>query len=165
MMPWYQRSPEEKALLNPSFCATLLWHAALGYTDASNGSLSFEESFLVLPFVLHRETREALPRNIRTSLAVWLDNNPLARGQVVTRARLLVRFTKEGLLFGGVHGFIRIEEGWVRANEMWKQAVNGSLRESSDEVRRCTKKAEFLGKWIAMAGSKQTVLALMGVRP
>jgi ABC-3C biological conflict system middle component len=165
MTPWSQRSLEERALLNPGFCASLLWHAALGYTDTGNGSLSFEEAFLILPFVLHRKTREALPRNTRTSLAVWLDNNPLARGQVVTRARLLVIFTKEGMLFGGMHGFIRIEEGWVHANEAWKQTVNRTLKETSEEVRECTKKAEFLGKWFAQAGNAQTILALMGVRP
>lgn len=165
MIPWPQRSPEERALLNPVFCANLLWHAALGYADVNAGGFSFEEAFLVLPFVLHRETREALPRDTRTSLAVWLENNPLARGRIATRAQLLVPFTKEGMLFGGAHGFIQIREGRVYANEAWKQAVNRSLRASSDEVRGCARRAEFLGKWFAQTGSAPTVLALMGVRP
>jgi hypothetical protein len=164
MTPWSLRSREERTLLNPSFCANLLWHAARGYAGFGSG-LSFEEAFLVLPFVLHRETREALPRDTRTSLAVWLNDNPLARGRIASRTQLLVAFTKEGMTFGGVHGFIRIGGGQLHAEEAWKRNVNHSLRASSDEVRECAKKAEFLGKWFAQAGSVSTVLAMMGMRP
>lgn len=165
MTPWSQRSSEERALLNPCFCANLLWHASYGYMSVSSDGLSFEESFLVLPFVLHRETRESSPRDIRTSLAVWIDDNPLLWGKIANRARVLVPFTKEGLFFGGVHGFIRINRGKIHSESTWKRTVNKSLRDSSDEVRCCAKRAEFVGKWFAQTGSAQTVLALMGVRP
>jgi len=165
MTPWTQRSREERALLNPGFCANLLWHAARGYAGASDSALSFEESFLVLPLVLHRETREALPRDTRTSLAAWIEDNPLARGRIASRAPLLVSFTKEGLTFGGVHGFILLDGGRLYAKTTWKIAVNRALRESSDEVRGCAKRADFVGKWFAQTGSAPTVLALIGVRP
>ena len=165
MTPWTERSHEERTLLNPGFCANLLWHAANGYAATNNGALSFEESFLVLPFVLHRETREGLPRTTRTSLAVWLDENPLARGRVASRARALVPFTKEALTFGGIHGFIRIDEGDLHADPAWTQVVKQTLAASSAEVRTCAKRAEFLGKWFAQTGSAATVLAVTGVRP
>lgn len=165
MTLWEQRSREERAILNPGFCANLLWHAARGYSDGRATALSFEESFLVLPFVLHRETREGLPRSTRTSLAVWLYENPLARSRVASRARLLVPFTKESLTFGGVHGLIRLDGGRVHAELDWRKTVNKVLKESSEEVRDCAKRADFVGKWFAQAGSAATVLALMGVRP
>lgn len=165
MTPWSQRSREERALLNPSFCASLLWHATRGYAGVGSGALSFEEAFLVLPFVLHRDTREALPRSTSTSLAVWLEENPLARGRIASRARILVAFTKEGMSFGGVHGLVRLEGGRLHAEEAWRRAVNRSLGASSDEVRECAKRAEFVGKWFALTGSAPTVLALIGVRP
>lgn len=165
MTSWSQRSHEERVLLNPGFCANLIWHAARGYAGDGDSALSFEESFLVLPFVLHRETREGLPRSSRTSLAVWLDENPLARSRVASRAQMLVPFTKEALTFGGVHGFIRLEGGRLRAEVAWKKAVNRALKESSDEVRSCTKRADFIGKWFAQAGSAATIFALIGVRP
>lgn len=165
MTVWADRSHEERALLNPSFCVNLLWHAARGHAAEGNIALSFEESFLVLPFVLHRETRETLPRSSRTSLAVWLEENPLARGRVASRARLLVPFTKEALMFGGVHGLIRLDGGRLRAEATWKRAVSQTLTESSDEVKGCAKRAVFIGKWFAHAGSAATVLALIGVRP
>lgn len=165
MTIWEQRSREERALLNPAFCANLLWHAAHGCADGSNRSLSFEESFLVLPIVLHRETRERLPRTTRTSLAVWLHESPLARSKVVSRARLLVPFTKEALTFGGMHGLIQIKGGKLHLGLTRRKAINKVLKEASEEVRDCAKRADFVGKWFAEAGSAATVLALMGVRP
>lgn len=48
---WEQRSREEQGLLNPGFCANLLWHAASGYSGRPGESLSFEESFLVVSFI------------------------------------------------------------------------------------------------------------------
>jgi hypothetical protein len=165
MISWEQRSHEERSLLNPAFCANLLWHAAKGYARAGVGGLPFEESFLVLPFVLHRETREALPRTLRTSLAVWLDQNPLARSKVASRARLLIPFTKESLTFAGTRGFIQLDMGAVYAELAWAEAVSHALSASSKEVRVCANRADFVGRWFARTGSATTVLALMGVRP
>jgi hypothetical protein len=165
MTAWVERSREERVLLNPGFCATLLWHAARGYASNGDGALSFEETFLVLPFVLHRDTREAIPHSGRTSLAVWLDDNPLVRGRVTSRARLLVPFTKEALTFGGVHGLIRLEGGRLLGEGTRRRAINRTLAESSDEVKGCARRATFIGKWFSKTGSAATVLALIGVRP
>lgn len=151
--------------MNPGFCVNLIWNAARGYTSETGGALSFEESFLILPFVLHRETRERLPRTSRTSLAVWLEENPLARNRIAGRARSLVPFTKEALTFGGLHGFIRFKEGKLHAEETWKNEVSQALKESSDEVRACIKRADFIGKWFAQTGDASTVFALIGIRP
>jgi len=68
MTAWLERSREERTLLNPAFCANLLWHATTGHSACNGTALAFEEAFLVLPLILERKTREALPRNIRTSL-------------------------------------------------------------------------------------------------
>lgn len=165
MIEWSERSPEERALLNPAFNANILWHAATGYAEVNSEGLSYEETFLVLPFILHRPTRETLPRAVATSLAVWLDQNPLARGRISSRARMMVDYTKEALIFAGMHKFIAIDSGKVLADSTWKRTVNRTLRDSSDEVRHCATRASFVGKWFANTGSPTTVLALMGVKP
>jgi hypothetical protein len=77
----------------------------------------------------------------------------------------LVPFTKEALTFGAVHGLIRLDGGKVRAEATWQLAVNRILKESSDEVTGCAKRAGFVGKWFAETGTAATVLALIGVRP
>ena len=165
MTPWSERSREERTLLNPGYCANLLWHSTRGHASLDGDALAFEEAFLVLPIVLDRCTRDALPRDTRTSLATWLGGDALARGRIATRAQILAEFTKEALLFGGVHGFLSIHEGRVAGAGAWSKAVRKSLRASSDEVRETARKAEFVGKWFASAGSAATVLALMGMRP
>lgn len=165
MTAWNDRSREERTLLNPGYCANLLWHAARGHASFDGSPLAVEEAFLVLPLVLDRRTREALPRDTRTSLAIWLERHSLARGRIASRAQLLAEFTKEALLFGGVHGLVSISEGKVAGLDAWRRAVRKSLRGSSDEVRETAKKAEFAGKWFAHAGAATTVFALIGVRP
>jgi hypothetical protein len=165
MMAWSSRPGEEKALLSPSFCSMLLWSAAGGYSSGAGGPLPLDVTFLVLPIVLHCETRELLPKAVTTSLAVWLAEHPLARSRIAERAARLVAFTKEALMFGGLHGLLDLAGGSVTANADWKSKVAGALRSPSDEVRACAKRADFVGKWFAKAGSPATVMALVGVKP
>lgn len=165
MIRWEERTREEKALLNPGFCSMLLWHAADGFMAAAGRNMSLEECFLILPLVLHRTTRESLPRSIRTSMAVWLDENPLARTHIVSRAQKLVPYTREALLFGGLHGFLQCNPSSVLADLDWAHSVRLSLAQSSDEVRNCARKSIFVGKWLASTGDPSTVLALLGVCP
>src|SRR5690349_6255513 len=103
-MTWASRSMEERNLLNPSFCSILIWHAAHGYQtegDFEPAGMPLELTSLLLPILLHRPTLGLLPRTARTSLAVWLEREPLLRGQLVQRAQLLVPHTKDALVFGG----------------------------------------------------------------
>ena len=168
MNPWKERNKEEQRLLNPSFCALLLWNAATGFaTEKSRYGrlMPLEEAFLVLSMVLHKETRDALPRSPATSLAVWASENPLARATVADRARVLVPFTKEALLFGGLHDLFEFPPHSVAANADWKGKISSILTQTSDEVRFCVKRAAFLGRWFARSGNAETVLSIIGVRP
>lgn len=166
MIPWAHRSAEERNLLNPCFCGVLLWHAARGYRQESVHALSLEESFLVLPIVLHRSTRDSLPRNINTSLAVWMQENPLVRIRLADRARALAPYTREALLFSGLREVLRFSGSAVDADESRQTEINAMLRDaSSEEVSACVKRAMFIGRWFARAGGPSTVLALWGVKP
>jgi hypothetical protein len=164
MTPWTERSLEERNLLNPGFCAMLLWQAAQGYAAERAIPISIELSFLVLPFVLHKETRESLPSNIRTSLPVWLAEHPIVQTRLGERAATLRAFTKEALIFGGTHGLFSFDQNGVRANADEKRRVNAALKATSDEVLECAKRAEFLGRWLEKAGAPETVMMLLGVR-
>lgn len=169
MTVWASLAFEERNLLNPAFCSILLWQAASGYAGSSRADVAagipFELGFLVLPMVLHRETRETLPRTTATTMAVWLDSYPLARTHIASRAMAMVPFTKEAMAFGGLHGFLHFPSASVIAVPRWKRKVSGVLRNSSDEVARCGSRAEFLGKWFARSGDAATVLAMMGLKP
>lgn len=165
MIAWKARAAEERHLLNPSFCALMLWEAARGYQSRAEAGIPIPLAFLVLPIVLHRETRGTLPRALATSLPVWLADYPLIRTRIVERTRALAPFTREALLFGGLHGLLSVRAEGVSSNTDWIQRVTPVLRSSSDEVRECGKKSGFLGKWFERAGSAETVMALFGVKP
>lgn len=167
MKRWSDRPPEEQRLLNPSFCSLLLWHSARAHEeeDGDQSGIAFEKCFLVLPMVLHRETRDSLPATITTSLPVWLGRNPLAPVTIADRARALVPFTKEALRFGGAYGALQINQMMIRANPDWKKRMTNALDDTSDEVRACAKRAIFIGRWFAKSGPAETVLSLLGVQP
>lgn len=167
MIDWSARAPEEQRLLNPCFCASLIWHAAQGHTQAQGGStgIVFAECFLALPMVLHSETRESLPSTITTSLPIWISRNPLAPSIIADRARALVPFTKEALRFGGAYGLLQFNEMSIRANPNWRKRIDSALKDSSNEVRECAKRAAFIGRWFAKTGSAETVFSLIGIQP
>jgi hypothetical protein len=165
MIPWEARSLEERSLLNPCFCAMLLWHAAVAYREETGRLMSLEESFLVLPIILHRETRDALPRSTRTSLAVWIQENPLTRGRIGARSQALVPYTREALLFAGLRALLQFQLGTIEPDTGQQQAVAQVLRNATDEVKDCAKRASFVGRWFGRTGGPTTVLALLGVRP
>lgn len=156
---------DERILLNPSFCSALLWHSAQGHGEHRGAGLPFGLAFLVLPLVLHRRTRESLPRSVATSFATWLGEHPLIRIQYAERARKLVPFTREALLFGCMGSLIEIDQGRIVAKAAMKRRMPAMLRGTSAEVRSCANKATFVGRWFALSGEETTTMALLGVRP
>lgn len=165
MTAWTDRTIEERALLNPAFCASLIWHFASAGEGQGQRALTFMEAYLVLPIVLPRNSREALPRSTRTSLAAWMDENPFFQATLAVRSRAMVPFTKDALIFGATRQFLQVSTDSVRASVEWKRRVNSILRQSSPETQACLKKAEFLGNWFLETGTPNTVMALLGVRP
>lgn len=165
MTTWIDRTIEERALLNPAFCASLIWQFATAADEPGRRALTLAESYLVLPIVLPRNSREVLPRSTRTSLAAWIAENPSFQATLAVRSRAMVPFTKEALIFGGTRKFLNVSIDAVRASEEWKRNVISTFRQSSLETQACLKKATFLGDWFIETGTANTVMALMGVRP
>jgi hypothetical protein len=164
MTVWRDRPAEERALLNPAFCSCLLWQSSASYMGSANSPLPFDVAFLVLPIVLHRKTRESLPGTVKTSFPVWINEHPLVRSHITESARTLVHFTKDAMMFGGAHGLFQFDGTALIANTAWKKSIASDLKQSTDEVRSCAKRADFLGKWLAMAGSPGTVMAILGLK-
>lgn len=165
MTAWADRTIEERVLLNPAFCASLIWHFASAGDVQGQRALTFAETYLVLPIVLPKISREALPRSTRTSLAAWLDENPSFQATLAVRTRTMVPFTKDALIFGGTRQLLQVSTEAIRANKELKRRARSALRQSSAETQACLKKAAFLGTWFIETGAANTVMALLGVRP
>lgn len=160
-----ERSREETHLLNPAFCCLGLTAAASGYQSVASHGIPIGLAYMVLPLTLHKATRESLPRDTRTSLPMWIQNNASARILFYERLVSLKPFTREAILFG-------CQRGWIVARDdasIMAGRTESSLRRSyqslKPEPKECTIKSFFVGKWMAAAGSPATVMALWGIRP
>lgn len=165
MRPWTERPLEEAYLLNPSFCALLLATTVQEYVDTAQVEMPYALTFLVLPVVLHKPTREALPRAVSTSLASWIDDHGEITLRFPDRARSLASFTREALLFGACRLILQVSGGGALTRGSVAPSAKTYLGQATDEVRECFAKARFVGRWFAKAGNAPTVMALWGVAP
>lgn len=165
MTVWAARAREEAYLLNPGFCALIAWSSVVGYRGYGSEGMPYVLPFVAIPLTLHRPTRQALPRGLRTSMPAWIEENTYFRVGFAERARSLCPFVREARLFGAVHGLFAFDGERRLVPAPRSGALRGYLREATDEVRECVKKAEFVGKWLAASGSVETTMALWGVKP
>lgn len=127
--------------------------------------MPFVYTFLVLPIVLHKATRDGLPKTTLKSLSTWIEENPTLRTILPDNVRALKPFVQEGLLYALVHGCIGVDENGALALGKKPRGMAGYETGSSNEVRDCIRRAQFVGRWFATAGSVPTVMALWGIWP
>lgn len=165
MSRWANRVKEEAYLLNPAFSAINLTAALVGYENVRGTGMMFPLTFMVLPVVLHRQTRQTLPRSTRTSMPAWLQEHAEARVLFFERVTSLRPHTREALHFGLDHGLLETAEGGLLRAAPTKAQVGRILERTTGEVRECGFKARFVGKWLGATGSPATAMALWGIRP
>jgi Family of unknown function (DUF6521) len=165
MKQWNQRPREEANLLNPAFCCTALTSSIIGYMGVDVEGMPYPLTFMILPIVLHKATREAVPQSRRTSLAAWIQDNTSVRVLFSERLISLKPHTREAVLFGLLHDWLAFRAGGRLQTAMADRDVNRFLQRLDGEARECVMLARFVGRWFASAGSPQTVLALWGIRP
>lgn len=164
MMPsWAERPTEIANLLNPAFCALLLVQAVRGYQDETAAGLPYPIAFLVLPLVLHKPTREALPNSIASRMHPWLENHQQAQVGFAERCIAVKEHTKEALIYSGARRVLR-----VRADarlEIADQRLRRPMWPADSEPVDCYEAARFVGRWLAHAGRTATIFAMWGIRP
>jgi len=164
MRQWAQRSKEAANLFNPPFCCAALTATIVNYFQEVNLGMPFPLAFIALPVILHKQTRNALPFNTRTSLSAWLEENPVVKVQFYERAVSIKPFVGEAILFGVHNNLLYFQSGRLRSY-LNDDKVKSFLQKSEGEARECIMRARLLGKWFALAGSPETVMALWEVRP
>jgi hypothetical protein len=166
MQPWPDRVIEEANLFNPAFCATLLVKAVEEFGKKAGRPFPFALTFLVLPIVLHRGTREALPGSTTTSLLPWLQDNRQHLVDFPIRVRRLRAITQEAILFGIQHQTLALSPDGGLTMGAKRQAVTERRTPLfTVEARGCVDRAGFMGRWFAAAGTTATIFASWGVAP
>lgn len=166
-------------MLNPALIAAIVAASANGYTQAAEGAfMPWSFSFLAAPFVLHRDTRNALPTTVATHMPTWLERHTALRIGYPNRAQTLAGAVIEGLRFGLRHGALSVVEGeFLRSHlaapsralldKATSEATNGlglDLRPGTD-LADIVSKARFVGRWLTKLDTPATAYALLGVTP
>ena len=75
MNKWDMRTHEVAYLLNPAFCGRILYSTIKTYNEILNRAFPFPLIYLVLPLVLHKQTRINI--SSRTQLLVWVQTGKI----------------------------------------------------------------------------------------
>ena len=167
MRPWEKRSVEEANLLNPAFLTIISYQCVKGYTETVEAKAPYVLPFLVTSLVLHKRTRESLPRGVNTTFSTWVTQiqGSQAKIRYAERTRSIVPCVKEAVAFGLAHQLFALDGNSSLSISQKLRFPSCSNDSVTDEVANCFKKAYFCGRWIAMAGKIETVMALLGVKP
>lgn len=163
LAPWDARPPEVANLLNAAFASLVIRSAIKEYAKTEGGGMPLSLTYLILPIVLHRETRESLPRTSRTRLHTWLQGNQMVAIGFATRAQRMVEYSREALLFGLQHGILTAN-GSARI-QVAKVRLRKYPRAEGSESGACLERAELVGRLFAATGDATTILSMWGVRP
>ena len=169
MTDWQDRTVEQRNLLNPAFCAVVIWHVAKGYATealvlAAEPALPLELAFVGASLALRGQTRSQLPSSVRSSLATWVQDHPLERSAVAKGVAVLRPYVREALIFGVQHGALTTTGKHVACNEDAAKSMKKYIKETSADARDCVNQSQFIGRWLHKGGTPSTVMALLGVQ-
>ncbi len=160
---WSKRPIEIAHLLNPAFCSILLRESIIGCEQEAGAGMPYALAFLVLPVVLHKPTRDILPKTIATRLHVWIQENQSVRIGFSERVRWTAPYTKEALFYAAKAELIEISDDGLLVSE--KKRLKKLPWPKVSEPSVCMSKSRFVGRWFSLAGDTATLMAMWGVRP
>lgn len=149
-------------MLNPALLAAVTAAAASEYERAGGEPMPWPLAYLVAPLVLHRGTRDALPKTTRTHLGNWVSQNPVIHAGIPARAQSLAEPVREGLRFGLTHGILQVDARGRLTGDLASPAKKAAV---PGEVDQIIAKSGLVGKWFAKIDQPATAFAVLGVAP
>lgn len=163
MQTWADRPTEIAHLLNPAFCALVLVNGVKGFGEEIPAGLPYPLVFLVLPIVLHKPTRDAVPTTVATRMHPWLETHQQVQVGFADRCASVIDHAREAMIFATCRNLLRVtDDGRLKTPE---QRFRRPPWSSDSEPAVCLDKARFIGRWMAHAGQPATVYAMWGIRP
>ncbi len=148
-------------MLNPALFAVIAAAAAEEYERAAKERMPWSLTFLIPPLVLHRDTRDALPKTTATHWPTWIGRNPVLLAGYPLRARALVGPARGGLRFGLEQGVLTVDGDGRLTGRLRAKARPADVGDVAVVVRS----SGFVGKWLTKLDSPATAFALLGVAP
>lgn len=163
MVRWNKRSPEVANLLNPAFCAVILYATTAEYQKKAEAGIPFPLLYLVLPIVLHQSTRNRI--NSKTNMVVWLQRNPDTLVGFPDRARSLVAFTNEAIEYLLFHQIVNVFNSGLVIQKTLSKSKMDKLATTDPEISDCIQKAAHVGRWFHNMRADENIYAAWGVKP
>lgn len=163
MIRWEERPVEIANLFNPAFCGEVLRRCINSYQKTSSLPFPYPLIYLVLPIVLHRNTRERISPRQKLTLHAWLQRHPDLKISFAERASEFISIAREALIFLLQVGAVRLDEQAGLISQPYRNVSIAGQEEG--EIADCYRKAELVGRWFARAGTVTTIYAMWGVRP
>lgn len=164
MMPlseWEGRSPVVASMLNPALIATVVTAAAEEFERVGERRMPWELVFIVVPLVLHRDTRQALPSRTTSHLPNWIAKNPTLHAGFPERAQEMVPHVQEGLRFALREDAVTLNEDGLLTGAFPRKSRPAAIGDIAEIVRV----AGFLGRWFSKVDRTSTVYSYFGVTP
>lgn len=162
MKPWHERPIEIRNLFNPAFCGVLLARAIKSFEAVDRRGIPFSLALLVLPLVLHRQSRKVICASNKAHFFKVVTDNPELLVGFAERTRSYMPYILEafGLL---MHlQCIRVTE--VGRIKLVPRRVSPKELGSA-ECRECEQAARLLGREFARLCDRVTIYTMLGVRP
>lgn len=162
MKSWSERTREVAYLLNPAFCGRLLYAAIREYENKAKQAFPFPLVYLILPLVLHKQTRSRI--SSRTQLLQWIQANQYLLVGYARRTKELVVITNEAIELLLQSGMIQLTQSGGLCTAASKKSLS-KTRFVDPEISECITKSEHVARWFASTGKVETIYISLGVRP
>jgi len=161
---WHERPPEEASNFNPAFCGEMIYRASAEYYRVREMPFSLALTFLVVPIILHKPTRDQLPRRADTMFVAWAADHKHLLVGLPDRAARLMPVSREAVLFLLQNGIMRLQRSGIVSGE---KPIRSSAAPSvvTDDTREARRSAGLLGRWFANQGQPASVMQMLGVTP
>lgn len=150
-------------LFNASFMGIVLATAIDSHAKVAQKDFSYPLVYLVLPIVLHTETRKALPKSNVRLMHDWIQEHSYLRLSFAERCKDLKMITEDAISFLLAKEVIEINKAG-RISIRKSIAPNSKIKFSTEMVS-IQKAASRVGEMFAKTGSSATVFTMWGVRP
>ncbi|WP_039653790.1 three component ABC system middle component [Clostridium tyrobutyricum] len=162
MKNWSERPKEIAYLLNPSFCALLIYCTIKEYEKKCKRKVPFMLIYLILPIVLHKNTRQLI--NSKSIMHTWIQKNAELLINFNKRTRNMIEITNEAVEFLLGCKIINISN---TAEISIEKIISTNKQKYTDdeEILDCINKAGHIGRWFAKSGSTEAIYSMWGVRP
>jgi hypothetical protein len=120
-------------------------------------------SFLLLPIILHKPTRDLLPQNSRQDFADWIESHPQILSGYAQRVTDFIPYTREALIFGIQKNVISINKsGYLSINHTFDMSNSDWISSSTPVL--CGEKSRLIGRWFAQMGTSSAICRLLGIK-